>query len=77
MERAVHHTVVSAAGQVVGGLDWVGWRWLTAIALSCFLPRSDATGGLKNLQLNYLTLTTLLDLLHLYYYDSFASLETG
>ena len=50
MERAVHHTVVSAAGQVVGGLDWVGWRWLTAIALSCFLPRSDATGGLKNLK---------------------------
>ena len=50
MERAVHHTVVSAAGQVVGGLDWVGWRWLTAIALSCFLPRSDATGDLKNLK---------------------------
>ena len=31
------------AGQVIGGLDWIGWRWLTAIALSCFLPRSEAT----------------------------------
>ena len=50
MDRPVQYIVETAAGQVVGWLDWVGWMWLTAIALSCFLPRSEATEDLNNVR---------------------------